>query len=145
MCWRYQCVLLGGLCFVLSIIGIFFMKIEESTKWLVAQGRLEEAVEELSKVGATCNERFSTCSRHCPQLSKRGISEQAVRSSNPARYPKDADFYGVVILWMAIGIACAWSIFPLSELLINHLLCQRVSDLYSVPPNSPTEQRCQPG
>lgn len=50
MGWRYQYILIGGLCLGLAIIRVFFMNMEESCKWLVAQERFEEAIQELQKV-----------------------------------------------------------------------------------------------
>ncbi|KAF3051138.1 hypothetical protein E8E11_009334 [Didymella keratinophila] len=53
MGWRYQYILTGGLSFVLAIIRVFFMRMEESSKWLVIQGRFDDAIRTLEEIAAS--------------------------------------------------------------------------------------------
>lgn len=61
MGWRYQYILIGGLSFVLLVTRVFFMKMEESSKWLVTQGRFDDAIETLEGI-ARINKRDLTIS-----------------------------------------------------------------------------------
>ncbi|PLB53076.1 sugar transporter [Aspergillus steynii IBT 23096] len=114
MGWRYQYILIGGLCFVLAVIRVFFMKMEESTKWLVSQGRFEEAIDSLRKVAETNNSELPISSQDfypiadTPQVESRTQKAQTqlshIRSLFVTR-KLGISTTGVILLWTAIGIA----------------------------------------
>lgn len=110
MGWRYQYILIGGLTFVLAVIRVFFMKMEESPKWLVTQGRFEDAIDALKEISKT-NQR---------ELQITSSDFLRVRSDQAASAPIGRAVHvrglfatktlarstaGLVVLWMCIGIA----------------------------------------
>lgn len=115
MGWRYQYILIGGICLCLAIIRVFFMRMEESCKWLVAQGRFGQALEELHKV-ATMNgseiditiDSFEPLeeSRKVPESDKKAISILwgQIRGLFEGRRLAISTT-GLILLWMCIGIA----------------------------------------
>lgn len=51
MGWRYLYITLGGLGLVMSIVRSFVLHSQESPKWLVANGQVDEAVYVLNNIG----------------------------------------------------------------------------------------------
>lgn len=116
MGWRYQYILVGGLCLVLACLRIFFMTMEESTKWLVAQGRFDEAVEGLRRV-AHINKSEMLLSAEDFQPVQNRLQRNDTPGSEKhlqhiihlrglfATRKMSFSMIGVIVLWMSIGIA----------------------------------------
>ncbi|KAH8702349.1 major facilitator superfamily domain-containing protein [Talaromyces proteolyticus] len=52
MGWRYLDIILGGLCLIMAIVRSLVLGMDESPKWLVTTGKLEEAVKVINAISA---------------------------------------------------------------------------------------------
>jgi len=52
MGWRYIDIVLGGLCLIMSIVRSFVLEMHESPKWLVNQGRVDDAMRALNLISS---------------------------------------------------------------------------------------------
>lgn len=113
MGWRYQYILVGGLCLVLALIRVFCMSMEESTKWLATQGRFEDAIEELGKVARMNKSEVTVSIQDFRPIQELPLNE--TRSQKARRQCSHIrglfttrklgiSTTGVSVLWMAIGI-----------------------------------------
>ncbi|OAL43411.1 sugar transporter [Pyrenochaeta sp. DS3sAY3a] len=110
MGWRYQYILIGGLTFVLAFIRVFVMKMEESPKWLVTQGRFEEAIEALRKIAKANKRDLQITSSNFLQLRQDQAAQSQVRRAVHVRglfatKTLARSMSGLLVLWMCIGIA----------------------------------------
>lgn len=110
MGWRYQYILIGGFTFVLAFIRVFIMKMEESPKWLVTQGRFEEAIEALSKIAKANKRDLQITSTNFLHLrSDQAAQPQVGRAVHVrglfATKTLARSMSGLLVLWMCIGIA----------------------------------------
>lgn len=113
MGWRYQYLLIGGLTFVFALIRVFILKMEESPKWLVTQGRFEDAIKSLAAI-AKINKTELT-------IVAADFMASDDSTATGTKQPKVDRMYhlrglfattklkisttGLVLLWMCIGIA----------------------------------------
>ncbi|KAL6702384.1 hypothetical protein ACN47E_002350 [Coniothyrium glycines] len=113
MGWRYQYILIGGLTFVLAIVRVFFMKMEESPKWLVTQGRFDEAITTLQEIARVNKKELTTGVTDFqprtdlvaqPKRKSIGAHTTHVRGLFATRKLARSTA-GLCVLWMSIGIA----------------------------------------
>lgn len=112
MGWRYQYILIGGLSLVMATIRIFFMKMEESPKWFVSQGRFDDAVgalKEMARINKT--EITITAGDFEPAIPDEGGDKKASLLSSLhfrglfANKKQGFSTSGVMLLWACIGVA----------------------------------------
>ncbi|KEF51730.1 uncharacterized protein A1O9_12067 [Exophiala aquamarina CBS 119918] len=120
MGWRYQYITVGGFCLVMALARVFLFRMEESPRWLAAQGRLDSAYEALARV-ARLNKSSIILQHDRPPPPHVEISTLSRRSLSPQHRDKFAVLHhvkglfenpkiarssvGVFFLWMGIGIA----------------------------------------
>ncbi|XHF99942.1 hypothetical protein AWENTII_003423 [Aspergillus wentii] len=133
MGWRYQYILVGGLCLVLALIRVFCMSMEESTKWLVTQGRFEDAIEELGKVARMNKSEVTVSIQDFRPIQELPLNE--TRSQKARRQCSHIrglfttrklgiSTTGVSVLWMEIGIA-----YPIYTLYLPIYLANNGADI----------------
>lgn len=113
MGWRYQYILIGRVTFVLAIIRVFFMKMEESPKWLVSQSEFDKEIVALREISRVNQKELSITSADFEQLrevTERKVNNKvfahAVHIRGPFSTTKLAiSTSGITVLWMCIGIA----------------------------------------
>ena len=114
MGWRYQYILIGGFCLILSFIRIFASKLEESPRWLVAKGRLDDAVAAMAEV-ARVNKSSVTLDRGLLQEEPKheATSGPIVKKVLPSQHLRGVfanaklarSTASICFMWAAIGIA----------------------------------------
>lgn len=113
MGWRYQYILIGGLTFVLAVIRVFFMKMEESPKWLVSQGEFEKAVEvlhEISRVNKKAIDLNVSYFQTLPETVEHKVNDKVLTHAVHLRglflaKKLALSTSGLILLWICIGIA----------------------------------------
>ncbi|KAI0170360.1 sugar transporter [Pestalotiopsis sp. NC0098] len=111
MGWRYQYILIGGISLVAALIRIFCLRMEESPKWLVTQGKFSEAVlvlenmarQNKSSVVASVNDFHPM-----PQGEEGSSQKQSLLTNVAGLFKGRKQRYstiGVIILWICIGVA----------------------------------------
>lgn len=145
MGWRYTMITLGGVALAFAVIRIFFFKMPESPRFLLAQGRDEQAVEAVNYI-ARCNKVPEPLTLAMLQevdaqlglvtnveegqtkkLSKAQILRDNVRDFKPMNYAalfstrKLGQQTGILwLIWLTIGIA-----YPLFFNFLPTYLAQR--------------------
>ncbi|KIW91693.1 uncharacterized protein Z519_07661 [Cladophialophora bantiana CBS 173.52] len=114
MGWRYQYILIGGFCLILSVIRFYVSRLEESPRWLTAKGRLDDVVAVINEL-ARVNKSSVTMDRELLQeepkheatsggIVKKVLPSQHLRGifANPKLARSTAS---ICFMWAAIGIA----------------------------------------
>ncbi|KAF4465711.1 sugar transporter [Fusarium albosuccineum] len=109
MGWRYQYLLVGGISLIAALIRVFLMRMEESPKWLVSQGKYEKAVYTLHEMAHINGHDLSLS---VDEFYIVGSGETLETSSLAGRlrglFATKKQGYstaGVILLWMCIGVA----------------------------------------
>ncbi|KAH7405625.1 sugar transporter [Phaeosphaeria sp. MPI-PUGE-AT-0046c] len=110
MGWRYQYILIGGLTFLMAVIRVFCMKMEESPKWLVTQGRYEDALAVLTEISKANQRDLQIISNDFLQLRYDHRADATVSRAVHVRGLFSTRIlarstFGLIVLWMCIGIA----------------------------------------
>ncbi|KAF5013019.1 hypothetical protein FDECE_966 [Fusarium decemcellulare] len=135
MGWRYQYILVGGIAFILASLRIFCMKMEESPKWLVTQGKFDEAIAALSVMARENKTDLNiTASDFHPvaHLEDGATKREQLRSYVVgmkglfATKMQALSTSGVMVLWACIGVA-----YPVYTLYLPVYLQNRGADLGS--------------
>ncbi|KAH8592347.1 putative sugar transporter [Bisporella sp. PMI_857] len=112
MGWRYVYITTGGLCFVMAIIRVFVLNIEESPKWLVAEGKYEKACTSFNKIAKINNADIALS---IDQFRGTDTSPEEISAFESfSLYHIQGLFQGkkraistasIFLLWMCIGVA----------------------------------------
>ncbi|KAJ3512678.1 hypothetical protein NM208_g15290 [Fusarium decemcellulare] len=109
MGWRYQYLVVGGISLIAALIRVFLIRMEESPKWLVSQGKHEKAVQTLQEMARTNGHDLALS---VDEFYVVGSSETLETSSLAGRlrglFATKKQGYstaGVILLWMCIGVA----------------------------------------
>lgn len=113
MGWRYQYILIGGLTLTLAIIRVFFMKMEESPKWLVTQGQFEKAIASMQEISRVNKRPLTITAADFRSLSSDAEHKVADKALTHAVHVRGLfatrklvrSTSGLIVLWMCIGIA----------------------------------------
>lgn len=110
MGWRYQCILIGGLTFVLVVIRVFFMKMEESPKWLVTHGEYDDAIAALKEISESNRRQLHVTSADFIRLSRDQTADASVGRAVHLRglfatRTLARSTCGQFVIWWCIGIA----------------------------------------
>lgn len=115
MGWRYSLILMGGFSLILAIIRIFIMKMEESPKWLVSQGRFEEAIANIQKIGRVNKRTVILTAQDFIEVTPAGEEKRTTKQKFHAWRSQVRLLFAnrkmarstlsVCLLWMCIGIA----------------------------------------
>lgn len=110
MGWRYLYIILGGLCLLMSICRSFVLRMTESPKWLVTQGKLDDAVNSINTISRTNKSTFEiTIDQFYPTEATDSNNNPAIdvviistlfRGSKQRR-----SMICLTLLWLMIGIA----------------------------------------
>jgi hypothetical protein len=109
MGWRYLYIVLGVLCLVMSILRTFSLRMSESPKWLVSQGRREEAAASVNTISRINKSSYNMSSSQLRE--ERAESGTSIRTSltiisglfqgkNQAR-----SMVCLILMWILVGIA----------------------------------------
>lgn len=111
MGWRYLYIILGVLCLFMTILRSFSLRMSESPKWLVLQGRREEAVASINTISRINKSayRMSSSQLHEEQSECRksmrasfGMIAGLFRGKRQAR-----SMICLILIWLLVGIAYA--------------------------------------
>ncbi|KAF9883609.1 hypothetical protein FE257_003116 [Aspergillus nanangensis] len=114
MGWRYLYIILGGLCLIMSLLRMLILGMNESPKWLVSRGKLDQAVNSVNAISQTNN---STYTMTIDDLHRNDTedSSQGGQSRRPTNLSiMRSLFHGrtqlrsmacLIALWLLIGIA----------------------------------------
>lgn len=113
MGWRYQYLLIGGLTLIMAVVRILFLKMEESPKWLVSQGRFSEAIDALEEIARQNKKPLIIAQSDFHSHSADSTLPVADTSKELLFHVKGLfatprlrnSTVGLILLWMAIGIA----------------------------------------
>lgn len=112
MGWRYLYIVLGGLCLVMSLIRSFVFRSQESPRWLIACGRIPEAVDVLNAISSTNGSNYTVSVDQFIPVPERSQNETVSIHDNLRRAGKL--FSGpkqlrlmicLILMWILIGIA----------------------------------------
>lgn len=110
MGWRYIDIVLGGICLIMSIVRSFILGMHESPKWLVNQGRVDDAVKALNLISSKNKAEYTAEPQHFsnipPDRPEKPSWLQEVGSVRELFYGwKNVRLMGVMILlWAFVGI-----------------------------------------
>ncbi|QLI72257.1 Major facilitator-type transporter hxnZ [Metarhizium brunneum] len=112
MGWRYQYIAIGALSFIMASVRIFLLKMEESPKWLISQGRFDDAMTSLSRM-AHVNKRATTITAgdfepvvHLPARGKKCTLFSSLHVKG--LFINKMQSYStvtIIFLWICIGVA----------------------------------------
>lgn len=109
MGWRYLYIILGVLCFIMSILRSFTLQMAESPKWLVLNGKRDEAVTSINTISRINNSTYRMSSS---QLREEEIEDK--RSMRTTIHMITDLFRGkhqarsmicLIVIWLLVGIA----------------------------------------
>ncbi|KAE8153359.1 major facilitator superfamily domain-containing protein [Aspergillus avenaceus] len=111
MGWRYQYIVIGGLSLIMALVRTLVLPMEESPKWLIAQGRFQEAVVAFRKI-AGMNKREIDISVEMfqslhPPLMTSSKMQRTMAHIRALFVPKRLALSttSVIVLWMCMGVA----------------------------------------
>jgi MFS family permease len=115
MGWRYLYIIIGCLCLVMSILRSFVLNMSESPKWLISQGKLNEAVVSINKISKINRSAFIISSEqlhphHGGAPNTLGDTFSMVAGLFRGRQ-QIRSMICLIILWLLIGIAYASAYF----------------------------------
>ncbi|KAL2816972.1 major facilitator superfamily domain-containing protein [Aspergillus granulosus] len=122
MGWRYLDIILGGLCLLMSIARSFALGMHESPKWLVSQGRIEEAVSSLNLISSRNKAEYRVDISHFCEASelppKRTWFEELISIGELFRGQKKLRLMAcLILLWSFVGIC-----YPLYNVFLTYYL-----------------------
>ncbi|KAL4767244.1 major facilitator superfamily domain-containing protein [Aspergillus nidulans var. acristatus] len=126
MGWRYIDIVLGSLCLIMSIARSFALGMHESPRWLVAQGRTEDAVAALNKISFKNRAEYvADPSQFCclpdERISKRTWLEEISSIKELFRGRLNLRILSCLfLLWVFIGICYPLFSFFLPYYLASH-------------------------
>lgn len=114
MGWRYIYIILGVLCLVMSVLRTFSLRMRESPKWLVSQGRREEAAASINTISRINKSSYSMSSSqlHDEQV-ETGKSIQAALAMIAGLFQgrrQARSMVCLILMWILVGIAYGPSI-----------------------------------
>lgn len=109
MGWRYIYIILGVLCLVMSILRTVSLRMSESPKWLVSQGRREEAAASINTISRINKSLYNISSSqlHDEQAeSCRSIWTRLTMISGLFQGKNQArSMVCLILMWILVGIA----------------------------------------
>ncbi|KAL4884968.1 major facilitator superfamily domain-containing protein [Aspergillus karnatakaensis] len=123
MGWRYIDLVLGGLCLMMSIARSFVLGMHESPKWLVSQGRLEDAVTALNSISTRNKSDYTAepgqfMDTPQDQLIKRTWFEELLSIRELFQGRRKLRLMGtLILLWAFVGIC-----YPLYNVFLPYYL-----------------------
>lgn len=109
MGWRYLYIILGVLCLFMAILRSFSLRMSESPKWLVLQGKRDEAVASVNTISRINKSAYRMSSSQLheeqsePHKSIRttfGMIAGLFRGKGQAR-----SMICLILIWLLVGIA----------------------------------------
>ncbi|KAH8663441.1 sugar transporter [Tricladium varicosporioides] len=109
MGWRYLYITSGLLCFVMAVIRVFLLKIEESPKWFVANGKFEEGSAALNRIARLNKSDFTISGNQFQSINMEEIKKRSFDFSHVKGLfntkERARSTGGIFFLWMGIGVA----------------------------------------
>lgn len=142
MGWRYLYITSGLLCLVMAVIRVFLLKIEESPKWFVANGKFEEGSAALNRIARLNKSDFTISANQFQNINgeegkKRSFDFSHVKGLFSTK-ERARSTGGIFFLWMGIGVASV-SFAPEWASTTDKL---QVSGLHCLPCLLPCRSRC---
>ncbi|KAL4906962.1 hypothetical protein BDW74DRAFT_167020 [Aspergillus multicolor] len=131
MGWRYIDILLGALCLLMSIARSFALGMHESPKWLVSQGRVDDAVTALNQISSKNKaEHRAAAGQFChpaagDEVAKRTWLEEAVSVKELFQGLRNLRLMTcLILLWAFVGIC-----YPLFNVFLPYYLASHGANL----------------
>ncbi|OJJ61376.1 hypothetical protein ASPSYDRAFT_56700 [Aspergillus sydowii CBS 593.65] len=130
MGWQYIDIVLGGLCLIMSIVRSFALGMHESPKWLVNQGRVDDAVRALNLISSKNRAEYTAEPQHFSNITQDQTEKptwlQELGSIRELFYGwKNIRLMGIMILlWAFVGIC-----YPLYNVFLPYYLEAHGADL----------------
>ncbi|KAL4799463.1 major facilitator superfamily domain-containing protein [Aspergillus venezuelensis] len=123
MGWRYIEIILGGLCLLMAIARSLVLGMHESPRWLISQGRVDDAVTALNSISSTNRVEYTVatgqfCDIPADQIPKRNwVDEIKSIKELPVGRRKIRLMVCLILLWGLVGIC-----YPLYNVFLPYYL-----------------------
>lgn len=113
MGWRYLYIIVGGTCFDMAFVQALVIRSRESLRWLVASGRIQEAVDVLNNISTTNGSEYTVSvdqfANAAPEhVHDKSVNENLRRAGALFSGPKQVrQMICLSLMWAFIGVALA--------------------------------------